>query len=470
MTIDIATAFINDTDPTVISNGLRMLANIDNPAAEEYLINAVFNDLEIISKVGIDVLLYRNPWLKLKPHKEIPAPSKINNLKETKQYKIISDTLNKYFVDKNEEIIQNKLKNFETMPGIVPLLIKCLETKNYSKSIKHIERAVNLYGEHSTSKQIIFCPTYSCNINCSYCYAKDWKKSFKEEMSKEELIKFLNLLKKQNYNHILLGGGEPTVYTYFIELLKKAKELDINIILTSNTFYSEKIQEYISPEYVQFLVAHYDQDYMQNNKVLKQKFISNIKTAKDNKLEIILRYTLTKKSNSEEWQQLILLAKDNNIDTINYAFAFKNINNDNEFVDLEFYKSKKFEKNYFNFINDCKQSNIKLRLSKPIPLCIFSNDTLRNLILTDVVRSSCAAFLRNYTQNITVNPDFSTFPCNAIFKRGPNFTDFNDIKLLGEHYKNEIDQLLYKPYIKECLDCFFYYKGFCHGTCLVNKV
>ena len=63
--------------------------------------------------------------------------------------------------------------------------------------------------------KFVLCPTFSCNLNCSYCFEKDLPKNRLKPMSDELLDSALNAFKEfmekynKNVNKIELFGGEP---------------------------------------------------------------------------------------------------------------------------------------------------------------------------------------------------------------------------------------------------------------------
>lgn len=109
---------------------------------------------------------------------------------------------------------------------------------------KHPEQ-MNSYRK-GTGKTIIsthISPTSICNLSCSYCSVKKRNRNFTIEL---DIIKdYVTKLKTRGLKAVILtGGGEPTIYPHFNELvrwLKEEQKLDIGLI--TNGTISEKVND-----------------------------------------------------------------------------------------------------------------------------------------------------------------------------------------------------------------------------------
>lgn len=76
--------------------------------------------------------------------------------------------------------------------------------------------------------------TFSCNLNCSWCINKQANKPYATEMPASEWIKGLNRIETKKDLPITIGGGEPTSYINFYEVVKGVnKPMDL---LTNGQF------------------------------------------------------------------------------------------------------------------------------------------------------------------------------------------------------------------------------------------
>lgn len=68
----------------------------------------------------------------------------------------------------------------------------------------------------------------SCNNRCEWCYAQN---AIGNEMDIDDAKKCVDVLKELKVKHIVLIGGEPTIYSHLIELLKYIKGIILAFLL-----------------------------------------------------------------------------------------------------------------------------------------------------------------------------------------------------------------------------------------------
>lgn len=111
-----------------------------------------------------------------------------------------------------------------------------------------------------------------CNINCTYCYARnnyqqDWQKEMKED-DFQKLFSFIELLSLKKKVKLVLLGGEPTRSKYFQELLTLKNvifEVYTNLIDISNLIFQDNITYTVSlhTEYLNKIIKNLDILYNQ---------------------------------------------------------------------------------------------------------------------------------------------------------------------------------------------------------------
>ena len=102
-------------------------------------------------------------------------------------------------------------------------------------------------------------PTSTCNLNCSYCSVKNRPK---EELKLEDIKSTVRLAKENGLKSVILsGGGEPTLYPQYDELIKflQEEELEIGLITNGTTLINKDLTPYtwirvsINPETIDTL-------------------------------------------------------------------------------------------------------------------------------------------------------------------------------------------------------------------------
>lgn len=80
----------------------------------------------------------------------------------------------------------------------------------------------------------IFYLTRKCNLNCSYCRVRD--NSFPNELSIEDKLRVLDVLKKLNVGFVILFGGEPLMIGKDLnKIVRYCRDIDISYAITSNS-------------------------------------------------------------------------------------------------------------------------------------------------------------------------------------------------------------------------------------------
>jgi radical SAM protein with 4Fe4S-binding SPASM domain len=371
---------------------------------------------------------------------------------------------------RQREPVLDVLQRLISMPALVPALVEELHDARYHTLAGHLMEAANP-GDRQ-SREILLAPTYRCNLTCSYCYAKEFSTDMPPDMSLDDLEYALSWAADYGVESILLGGGEPTVYAHFPELLRMASERRMRIRLTSNGLYSAKLRERIAVPAVQELVAHFDQERMRRDRAGAELFESNLRAAQSGGLDVLLRYTLTERSSPAEWRTIMDLAQRLGIPQLNYGLAFEGWKGLNSYfnarTDIES-AGGRIERILSALFDDAARHALRLHLSKPFPLCALSPGLLRRALTAGGLRPACAIHRDGFTRNVTINPDLSTFPCNGIALRGPKISQLKSFRDAGKHYAAAVESLMLQPYAEQCRDCALWYRGICRGTCLAER-
>ncbi len=85
-----------------------------------------------------------------------------------------------------------------------------------------------------------------CNLSCSFCLINE--KS--QELSTEQLKKVLKTLQLNGVKKVKLTGGEPTLHTGFIEIVKYSIDLGLEPVIYSNLYISENIIEQLKKYHI----------------------------------------------------------------------------------------------------------------------------------------------------------------------------------------------------------------------------
>jgi organic radical activating enzyme len=109
----------------------------------------------------------------------------------------------------------------------------------------------------------IFIRFAGCNLSCNYCDTPESQKSSHGNfLSVEDVIRKIDNLKTPDIHSISFTGGEPLLYTDFIN--KIIEKTDLNIFLETNGTLPDKIRKLEKIDFVSLdlkIPEHFDNDF-----------------------------------------------------------------------------------------------------------------------------------------------------------------------------------------------------------------
>ena len=448
---------------------LEVMADIYLPGVDDDFVAGLLDPSMCVGRSAARLLAHRYPWLALGAIKTASLSAET-----CRRYRFGAEweNLRAALAQITQQLPARSrinLRRFNDVPGLLPDLMQVLTEEGQHAEAKRVARYLQnerYYG--GTSTQILFSITYACNLRCPYCYIKSWEKVFPDHMSFDAFRKALDWCGGQGLNTVLLGGGEPTVHPAFSAFAEEARSRGVVLMLTSNGLFGDAVRSAIAPDVTPEIVFHVEQDVVFSDKGMEALLSRNIASAQASGVAARFRYTLTPRSDSRERRNILALARHHGIQIVNYGFAFQNINKNNESYRHMRMSAKGFDLSLNQFMDEANEFGIRLHLSKPFPLCHVRMGTLQRMVTEGGLNMACTAARRGYSMNLTVNPDLSTLPCNALNIVGPNLTEFRDIRAAGRFHAEVLRQLYQTPWMPKCKRCVLHHRGLCQGTCLAE--
>ncbi len=111
------------------------------------------------------------------------------------------------------------------------------------EKLLHHTKAMKKFQETGIATPIVshIMPTSMCNLSCGFCSVKD-RKSHESLSLENDIVPFIEQLKERGLRAVILsGGGEPTIYPQFNELVSylDSSNLDIGLITNGTTLYRQ---------------------------------------------------------------------------------------------------------------------------------------------------------------------------------------------------------------------------------------
>ncbi len=300
--------------------------------------------------------------------------------------------------------------------------------------------------------------TYSCNRNCSYCFAKGFLEKWPQEISLEGLESVFRWATKQKIKKVSFSGGELTLFSKINSALELAEEYGLKIVPSINgTTNIERIN--IDSPAIDFFLVSLNPPSEYSFQELKTLY-SNLKTIRRVK-RVVLRFNIT--SLDVSYSYLIDTCERLNIRRIDFALIFPSIFGQNKYIKKR--ELKDFSPYILQLARDLLKHNILGVFSEPFPLCFFSEKEKEFLVKNNNLHGVCST-----GKGCVITPNLTILPCSALAIEGPSLETFKNKKEIFDYYKKVIDRLKWEiDLFPQCKDCIFKKNKQCQGGCLIYK-
>ncbi len=159
------------------------------------------------------------------------------------------------------------------------------------------------YGKKFTSDKkpvVVWNVTKACNLRCIHCYAKADNSPAPNELTTQEAFKLLEDLSQFGCPVILFSGGEPLIRFDILDLIKKAVELKLRVVISTNgMLIDEGLAKELKKLGVSYVGISLDgwrevHDKFRGVKGSFEKVISAIEACKRQNLKVGIRFTMSK--------------------------------------------------------------------------------------------------------------------------------------------------------------------------------
>lgn len=139
-------------------------------------------------------------------------------------------------------------------------MIKVIDsfTSTGVKFWKHESQMVNYKkGNGNTIISTHISPTGSCNLNCSYCSVK--KRKVQNIIEIEVIKDYIEKLITRGLKAVIItGGGEPTLYKYFNELVDWISSKQIKLALITNGTLTDRVENWEPFSWIRVSINKFD--------------------------------------------------------------------------------------------------------------------------------------------------------------------------------------------------------------------
>lgn len=282
----------------------------------------------------------------------------------------------------------------------------------------------------------------TCNNQCNWCYAKNSLKS-KTIMDLKKAKQLVDDLKKRHVKRIILIGGEPTIYPYFIDLVQYIRKNNIRVSIATNgrkfsdiLFASQALDSGINGIDIS-LKAITEDEYISNTGSYGLKeMIEGYNNLKKLNFNPSVSYVIVD-DNHDKFDKLVSFLIKNNISDCSFQFVkpVLDLNQTEELLDLK--KMGHFVEYIYNKLSSTK---INYSIEVSFPLCLISKEILEKLSKENRIINCCHV---PRGSGINFDENFKIIPCN-------HFTDFPFSESPIDFSNNKsIDEIMNSSIVKD---------------------
>lgn len=308
--------------------------------------------------------------------------------------------------------------------------------------------------------QLIVALTYRCDRKCPYCYAYESQAAVGHDMGFRAAVSKLDWAVRQRAELVSFTGGEPTLHPRFAELVGAVRKRSLKLYLNSNGLFGPTALAALQQDHVLNVGFHVSERKLHRRGEL-EKLRSNALALQAAGVTTFVRHTLWR-SGLDDVKWLIAFCRELKVRHLNLALAFPGRSASNAFVDDEHLAA--LRPAYFRAMDLAARHGIRVRTSKPVPLCLFTPAQWAHFQRQHELASTCTVHERGGVHNLVVNPDGSTYPCVGLPLAGPAL-DEQEYGATRQHAQREIRRGL-SLVQSGCATCAVYPTGTCQGRCL----
>ena len=313
-----------------------------------------------------------------------------------------------------------------------------------------------------TPVQLIVALTYRCGRSCPYCYAFESAREIGGDIDLARAERALDWALAQGAEVVSYTGGEPTCHPRFPALVEAARRRGLALYLNTNGLFGPAALEALSAEHIRNVGFHVSARRLHRPGEL-DRIAANLSALKARGVEVFARYTLYEAGGDGDLAWLMDFCRGLGVDRLNLALGFPGRGATNRFVPADQLAAARPV--FFDALARAARAGIRVRLSKPAPLCLFTPAEFARFARHHELMSACSVHARGGVHNLVVNPDLSTYPCVGLPRRGPALDAAPDYAPQAAHCRAVIDRAQ-AAVQSACAGCAMRAEGYCQGACL----
>ncbi len=317
----------------------------------------------------------------------------------------------------------------------------------------------------------------ACNMRCAWCYAKDTGFGVGDEMPLEMAKQIVDLCAEGGVKGIILIGGESTVYTHILEVIRYCKEKQIRSTLVTNGLVLSdraRLQEYIDAGLDRVSLSLKAHDREAYHALTGVDGFDRALQAIENLVEAKLRFsvsTVLTGDNMPDFIDGLRAAKAHGAYSFGLSFCYNVCMNDDQTTHLEKNNPYRLARAFEDCYPALKEAldGTYFSLEQALPQCVWNEAFIEQLQRDRHVHSICQLMAGT---GLLFDTEGYLIPCNALhtMRYGQLGVDFHDFSSLMAHRATpEVDhmfRLLRGAPDESCVTCV--HASTCGGGCVTN--
>ena len=317
------------------------------------------------------------------------------------------------------------------------------------------------HDEDVTHRQLMLFVTGHCNLHCAYCFSSNIEHREIEATALHDIFAWAD---EQKVKSITPCGGEPLMYRHFQLFLNLIKEHGMTTYFATNFTIDISQFDHFNQSIVRGIYVHLTSEMFENEQLMRV-VVNNIRLAKERRIELVGRANIT--HTDQDTSQWLSFLHDMGIKRLHVALTIPSSLSTNQYIDTTAFAD--YVPLITDLIHKASENHIALGFAKPIPLCLFPEETAHVLMKTGYDIMSCDIHMDNCMHNICISPSLDFTPCLGLTSPKIHFSPTLTWDAIAETYKPHVSTLLASPTYEKCKSCFLWDRRICQGVCLSYK-
>jgi pyruvate-formate lyase-activating enzyme len=335
------------------------------------------------------------------------------------------------------------------------------ETERQPYALRWAERVAHRYPE-----QLAIVPSFRCGRNCAYCFSRAQLRDAPRDMSLEDFRRVLDTTAADGrISRVNFFGGEPTQFEALPSLLDELGRRGLRFYFSTNALCSSaRFAELLAHPSLEMVTLHVDQRSTYTAEEL-EAFLANTRLLAQRRVQTVVRYNLTAEA-ERSWSLLEVVLR--LLPRANFSFAVVFPAGDRRNAHVPLATLERFAPKIVALVRWVLERfpNIpRVVLSKPFPLCAFSDEELRLLVSRVDYRNICEIDRRSFADQVQVGPDLTATPCMAVTAEPYRLPALAPLEQLAHKFAPLLAPVMSKPMKPSCVHCSLFRSGHCQAAC-----